>query len=601
MSEQHQSETSNGIPPPGATDETTNSIPATDDMDMVDRDPLLRQPPNVVREGDFMILLFADGKHLFAQALKSWKGKSPPVKINKRSYPTANLIGLPYGTVLELTSSGLVPLPEGADVVPEFPAGLTSDGFAAEGQSGNLGSLEDDEANAEDNTFPTVTSGSSTNIAVNQKSDNRNLVDDNTSQSLHESEIHQMRQLGAHGSAIVNRLIQNSSTFDQKTEFSKAKYVARKQKKYQPRCRIVRCTPHSVCEAVFKNRPRQLLNMREDTLGQILSYSNVSAGCQVLIFEQCMGVVTGALAHRMGGYGKILSIYTGQQPSFVELIQRYNLTFAESHSIKWVHSGDVFGEDDVTSTSSDAQDPEKEERESLVWPCVLQDHTRKYLETMGTDREKKIFLAKRCARFARKLTRHTAMESKEWLQTRKCDSIVLAVRYDPTATLLSLLQYLAPSSPFVVYCEFIEPLTECFLQLQKQQLAINLRLSDTWMREYQVLPGRTHPSMNMTQSGGFILTGIKLCPETGHNELDDSLLKELRVQVGGRRGRKNKPKAGGDGSKPDLKIANGNAKSINADGTAATKRIRAEESDDHLSGSSEVKSDRDKKRRRDRK
>jgi hypothetical protein len=46
--------------------------------------------------------------------------------------------------------------------------------------------------------------------------------------------------------------------------------------------------------------------------------------------------------------------------------------------------------------------------------------------------------------------------------------------------------------------------------------------------------------MNMSQSGGFILTGIKLDPETGHNELDESLLKEIRAQLGGRRRKKRK-------------------------------------------------------------
>ena len=86
------------------------------------------------------------------------------------------------------------------------------------------------------------------------------------------------------------------------------------------------------------------------------------------------------------------------------------------------------------------------------------------------------------------------------------------------------------------------------MELQKRKLAINLRLSDTWMREYQVLQGRTHPCMNMTQSGGFILTGTKLCPRTGQNELDEKLLLELRSQIGGRRGRKSKTKGGDEAS-----------------------------------------------------
>ena len=68
------------------------------------------------------------------------------------------------------------------------------------------------------------------------------------------------------------------------------------------------------------------------------------------------------------------------------------------------------------------------------------------------------------------------------------------------------------------------------------------------MREYQVLPGRTHPSMTMSQTGGFILTGIKLCPVTGHNELEESVLKEIKEKIGGRRGRKTKGHKDGNDS-----------------------------------------------------
>ena len=513
---------SNGIPP-----DTKNGSFEEHQHEMDGKlDPLLELPSPVVREGDFVILVFGDGRQFFAQCLNSWKGKSPPVKINRRSYPTANLVGLPYGTVLELGLSGLSPLPEGEDLLPSYPGLRDSEPMSV--------GLEDEEATAEDNTFPVP--------SMEQPMDNRNLVDDNTSQTLRHADLRKWKETGVDGSAIVDALIENSATFDQKTEFSKAKYVARKQKKYQQRCRMVRCTAATICEAMFLKEPRKILNMREDTLGQILSYSNVSAGCQVLVLETAMGVVTGALAQRMGGYGKVMSIYTGQQPPYLEMLQRFNLSFAENHSIKWVHSGEVFADDVVTSTDPEAQDPEKVDRDRLKWPCPLQNHTRVYLENMGTMRERKDFLAKRCARFARKLTRHTSKEAKEWLVARPCDSLIVVTRYDPSTTLLELLPYLAPSSPFVVYFEFIEPLAECFRELQRQGLAINLRLSDTWMREYQVLPGRTHPSMNMSQSGGYILTGIKLCPVTGHNELDDNLLKEIRDQIGGRRGKAKKAK-----------------------------------------------------------
>ena len=159
-----------------------------------------------------------------------------------------------------------------------------------------------------------------------------------------------------------------------------------------------------------------------------------------------------------------------------------------------------------------------------------------YLGTFASKQKQRDFLAKRCARFARKLTRHSPDEARDMLRARKCDSLVIAVKkYDSAETLLALLHHLSPSCPFVVYSEFMEPLTAAFKAVQPH--AINLRLSDTWAREYQVLPGRTHPKMDMSQSGGFLLTGIKLDEKYGHNELDEEVLLQIKEEVGGRRRR----------------------------------------------------------------
>ena len=94
-------------------------------MDPVDRstgDPLISEPSMSVREGDWVILAFADGRRLFAQCLRNPRGKTPSVRIQKRCYPTFNMIGLPYGTVLEQGKSKLVPLENGEDLMPDLPA-----------------------------------------------------------------------------------------------------------------------------------------------------------------------------------------------------------------------------------------------------------------------------------------------------------------------------------------------------------------------------------------------------------------------------------------------------------------------------------------------
>jgi tRNA (adenine-N(1)-)-methyltransferase non-catalytic subunit len=507
--------------PAEATIETLSSAnDTTQPQATAGRDPLMDLPSNVIRDGDFCVLVFADGRQSITECIKKWRSKVAPLKINKRFYSTGNLVGLQYGTVLEVGKNGLFPLPQGEGLLPDHPV------------------IRSGEESQEEQTNGEVTTVAAVELST-LKADNRHLKDDNKSQAMNMKQLLKLRE-NRHGSEIVQALIENSSTFDSKTDFSKAKYIARKQKKYQMRCRIVRCTPSTICEAMFLKDPRKMMNLREDTLGQILSYSNVTAGCHVLIMETCMGLVTGAFAQRMGGYGKIFTIYAAQQPNILEMLAKFNLSFSETHSVKYIHAGDVFGDDAISADTSCLPDPERVDREELKWPCPLQDHTRAYLESITSEREIDEFLQKRSNRFARKLTRHSPTETQEMLLSRPCDSIVIVCRYDPTETLLKMLPFLAPSCPFVVFCEFLEPLVECFQEIQRQGLAINLKLSDTWTREYQMLPGRTHPNMNMSQNGGFLLVGIKLCPINGHNEIDEELLKEMRAKLGGRRGRKPK-------------------------------------------------------------
>ena len=488
-----------------------------------ENDPYLTEQSTTVQEGEFVLLVFADKRQTFAQALKTQRGKTPSLKIHKREYSTSILVGLKYGTVLEVNKqNGLVPLGDDEDVIPDHE---------------ELNIVEEDIQ--EKNSL--------------EGNDNRNLVDDNTSQAITEDELDKMRSdPSLSGAKIVETIIKNSASFQAKTSFSKAKYIKRKQLKYQPRCRLLRCTSSSICQAMYVKDARKIMNLREDSLAQILSFANVSAGSKILIFDECMGLVTGAVAQRIGGYGMIHALYAGKAPSHNDTIARFNLSFVEHSSIKWVHAGYIFHDEDHPEEELEGEDLDATERDKLGWPCPLQTHTEEYLMNMDTEKVRVQFLQKRCGRFARKLTRASPDENFAALKNadKKCDSLILACNYDPKATLLRMLPYLESSCPFVVFSEYLEPLLECFQELQSQKLAINLRLSDTWMREYQVLPNRTHPNMTMSQNGGFILTGVKLCPVHGINELSDDLLQEIRAEVGGRRGKKRKNSPyGGDNKK----------------------------------------------------
>ena len=629
------------IPSPTTTATTATNMPNNDNsnntnMPIDDIDPYSYQDPlpPTLRENDHFLLHFADNRQLFAQALPKWKCSKGfvPCKINKRTYWTHDLIGLPYGTVLEVGNDrGLIPLGDGEDLLPN------SDDVMMDVMK------NEEEGEDTDNNYNDIVTDSTTttNGNVISKNDNRNLIDDNKSQKLTPAHVENIVSTGGSGSDIVAALISNSSTFHTKTSFSQAKYVKKKQLKYQQRCRIVRITPSTLCSALHLKDSRKISNLRDDTLGQIVSNANITAGSRVLIFDNAVqGLITSSCTRRMGGYGSIFSLYVGHQPGYLDgVVNKMNFTVGEKQSLKWISVGEIFGDynDKIQQTQSmtcdeetgKVVDVEQRDRDEIQWPLPLMAHTRNYVENeLKDDRKVAEFLDRRSARFARKLTRNSMLELRElidecrdteenldgglWRDSssslkngnnlssngvktkekgdstimdtttttttttnnipRQCDSLIIATKYDPTATLLRLLPYLAPSCPFVIYHEFLEPLLDTFHTLQnyyvsdnddnadddtngmndveegkkktkkakqpmmqQRNIAINLRLTDTWFREYQVLEGRTHPNMNMSQNGGYILMGTKLCSRTGTNELGEDAMKEIRARVGGRR------------------------------------------------------------------
>jgi hypothetical protein len=86
-------------------------------------------------------------------------------------------------------------------------------------------------------------------------------------------------------------------------------------------------------------------------------------------------------------------------------------------------------------------------------------------------------------------------------------SLVICSTFHPLSILKEAVHLLLPSCPLVIHCEFQEPLVECYLYLQQTGYAIKMQIADTWCREYQTLPNRSHPMMNMSTSGGYLLWG----------------------------------------------------------------------------------------------
>uniref|UniRef100_A0A8C7XLT6 tRNA (adenine(58)-N(1))-methyltransferase non-catalytic subunit TRM6 n=1 Tax=Oryzias sinensis TaxID=183150 RepID=A0A8C7XLT6_9TELE len=312
--------------------------------------------------------------------------------------------------------------------------------------------------------------------------DNRNIIDDGKSQKLTKDDIEKLKDQGLKGQEIVQQLIENSATFSNKTEYAQDKYIKKKKKKYENTVTVLRPTCRILAMMYHGREPGKICHLRYDTLAQMLTLANIHANSKVLVFETCAGLVLGSIMERMGGHGTVVQMFPGGGPvrAGVESFG-FPARFHETlHEFPICHLNAL----EAGTLDTFAKDPDAGMKFSLQQKKVKQE-------------EKQRKLAAAAAR----------------LDGRNADGLVIASRFHPCPVLLRLLRFLSPSRPFVVYSQYLEPLIECYTKLKEQGGAVSLKLTDTWLRHYQVLPNRTHPRLLMSGGGGYLLSGTTVAPE----------------------------------------------------------------------------------------
>ncbi|KAK1391184.1 tRNA (adenine(58)-N(1))-methyltransferase non-catalytic subunit TRM6 [Heracleum sosnowskyi] len=311
---------------------------------------------------------------------------------------------------------------------------------------------------------------------IDDPKDNRALVDNNTAQTLTGDEIDVMRREGATGNEIVEALIANSATFDKKTSFSQEKYRLKKQKKYAPRVLLRRPFARSICETYFKKYPTRIGFLRVDSLSLLLSMANITAHSDVLVVDMIGGLLTGAVAERMGGMGYVCNTYIGVNPYPIDIVRMFN--FSDEICKRIVQSP-------LTELSAC-------ENEISLQHGPPEDSC------------------------------NTVSLSNEKLASPTSDSVIVERIWifkphngRPGYGCLDYCQRSPPTS--VVFSSFcnLPPISSAACNMHAQFAAWEngnwIANAEPWLREYQVLPSRTHPHMQMSAFGGYILTGTRIC------------------------------------------------------------------------------------------
>ncbi|KAI9249440.1 Gcd10p family-domain-containing protein [Phascolomyces articulosus] len=317
---------------------------------------------------------------------------------------------------------------------------------------------------------------------------NQNILDNADVQKLTHEEVEKLKQEGLKGNMkhdeIINKIIESHSEFDKKTEFSKAKYIQRKRKKFMKVFTPVRPTLYSLAQFFFTKNPDKIKSMRVDTLSQIISLANVHANSKMLVVDDTQGLVVSAVAERMGGYGKIVGIHDGDHQNYD--VMRY-MNFSK-RILESVHT--------IPLSKIDPNEPEEE----FVPRSEEEVAAMSEGELRGYERRQKVAAAK--------------AETRKLFFDGGFDGLIISSQYTPETVIKALVPYLSGSRRIVVYSHSKEVLLEAAHYMRKSTEYLAVDITESNLRQYQVLPGRTHPEMTTSAGGGYILSAIKIidCP-----------------------------------------------------------------------------------------
>ncbi|KAJ7878596.1 Gcd10p-domain-containing protein, partial [Mycena leptocephala] len=297
-------------------------------------------------------------------------------------------------------------------------------------------------------------------------------------QPLTLEEIQALKQSGAHASEIIKLQIEQHANYSLKTEYSKEKYKKRKEAKYSKTFTTIEPTLFNVCEYWFKKDQMRIRDIRVDALSQILNMANIRPGGRYLAVDDASGM------------GRLITICNTDSPPAYPVMVNMNFT---TETVAPILS-------------------------SLNWATADQDHTPLVppvdvpSDQIKSDRQKSRLNKRKAATDLLNSTR-------EELFAGEYEALIVASDYEPFSILEKLVPYLAGSASIVVQSPHVQILSDLHTKLRALPGYLCPSVNEVWLRRYQVLPGRTHPTMNTSGTGGFILHAIKVYNDENANAI----------------------------------------------------------------------------------
>ncbi|GAA6051958.1 hypothetical protein JCM3770_002984 [Rhodotorula araucariae] len=330
---------------------------------------------------------------------------------------------------------------------------------------------------------------------------NNEFIASQGAQTLSFDEIKALKDSGLSGREIIQKQIEEHKSFELKTEYSKEKYLKRKEAKWMQVFTPLEPTVHQIAQFHFEKQPSKTRELRPDTLANMLAMANVRPGSRLLVVEDMGGMIAAAAVERMGGEGRIMVVNDADSPPDLHLLETFNFSAAETAPLASLH----WAATDPAWTPADlpleAADLDRLAAASTGAAAAAGGADGKETKRNSRDLQK---LRKRKAAFDK------AKEVRDDYFAGGFDGVIIACEYEPYSIIERLLPRIGGSASIVVYSPHMPLLFAALLRLRQHPAILAPTIHEPFLREYQVLPGRAHPQMQGMASGGFVLSMLRV-------------------------------------------------------------------------------------------
>ncbi|WVR08531.1 hypothetical protein IAU60_005586 [Kwoniella sp. DSM 27419] len=454
---------------------------AADDAPLEPLSEVMLRRMTRIREGDTVLL------RLPSDAIKSVViQKQGLVHLGKYgSFPAAQLLGLHYDITYEIIAAG--PSSVAGSSAPTPVASTSAEEEATSGKKGKgKGKGKDSGANnslAWRNVLRPLRRPPIVEAVIDDITETNEFINDVQGMekvTLSSDEINALRAEGYSAEEIIQKQIQAHEKFGLKTEFSKEKWRRRKEKKFYQTVHPLSPSIPNILSHYSERAPASILNLRTDTISQLLNLANVRPGGRYMVVDDTSGLVTAAVLERMGGEGRIMLFTDSDSPPAWGILQTMNFGERELECVKWLN---------WMEADEDYQRPPPPVEDGPVNPVKAAQRLRKHNHQVAD-----------------------LNATRDELHQGGWDGLILATSLSPISIISRLTRYLLGSSPIVAYSPYIQVLAELLNWSKKDPNYLNDTVSESWERTYQVLPGRTHPMMNTSATGGYLWSAIRVHP-----------------------------------------------------------------------------------------